>query len=236
MKNMQELKLVVCDMAGTTVMDKHEVENCFALSAKQTGLEMTDEEILAVQGWGKRHVFETFWERQVGERNADWLNKVEHSYDVFRQILETHYETEAIFATEGCLELFDTLRANGIAIALTTGFYRKVADIILDKLGWLQSGLVQVSVTSDEVEKGRPEPDMIRKAMELLAISDRKSVINIGDTPSDIESGKRAGVLSSCCVTNGTHTAAQLLSFEPDMAFTSMLHFKTYLTDTFHLV
>lgn len=236
---MNTIQLVVFDMAGTTVTDKHEVEQCFALAAKETGLEMTDEEILAVQGWGKRHVFETFWERQMGQRNEEWLQQVDKSYHRFTEVLETHYHRNQVLPTEGCPELFSWLKEQGIAIALTTGFYRKVTHIILDKLGWLE-GLdsqhlgnayttIQASIASDEVAKGRPAPDMILKAMGLLGIHDPKTVINIGDTPSDIESGKRANCLFSCCVTNGTHAAQQLLAHNPDHAFGSLKEFQGFL-------
>jgi phosphonatase-like hydrolase len=241
MKAVHEIQLVVCDMAGTTVKDEHEVEMCFTKAAMETNLQMTDEEILAVQGWAKRHVFEVFWERQVGNKNEEWLNKVESSYSVFRKILETHYKNTPIYATTGCIELFAFLKEKNIPVALTTGFYRKVTNIILDKLGWLQAlnkqyignstTTIQASLASDEVENGRPQPDMIFKAMQLLGIKNSKNVINIGDTPSDIQSGKNAGCRYSFCVTNGTHTAEQLLPHQPDKAFASMFEFKKWLEE-----
>ncbi|ULQ57014.1 HAD hydrolase-like protein [Flavihumibacter rivuli] len=236
---MNSIQLVVFDMAGTTVTDKHEVEYCFALAARETGLEMTDEEILAVQGWGKRHVFETFWERQLGQRNEEWVLRVAQSYQRFTEVLEAHYHQNQVLPTEGCTELFTWLKDQGIAIALTTGFYRKVTNIILGKLGWLEgldsqhlgnaNTIIQASIASDEVAKGRPAPDMILKAMNTLGINDPKTVINIGDTPSDIESGKRANCLYSCCVSNGTHTAQQLLPHNPDQAFDSLRGLMAFL-------
>ncbi len=238
------IELVICDMAGTTIVDKHEVEMCFTRAAWETKLKMSDEEILAVQGWAKRHVFEVYWERQIGSKNADWLANVENSYSIFRQILETHYENTAIYPTEGCLELFAFLKERQIKIALTTGFYRKVTNIILDKLGWLEgldsaytgngNTIIQASIASDEVKHGRPQPDMIRKAMSQLGISNPTAVINIGDTPSDIQSGALAGCLYSCCVTNGTHTADQLIPLQPDKAFESMHAFRVWLETIVH--
>ena len=229
MKIIQDCRLVICDMAGTTVTDNHEVELCFSKAARQTGLEITDAEILAVQGWGKRHVFEVFWEKMIGARNEIWLRKVDRSFEVFRKILEEHYMSHRVTPTIGCMELFEFLKSNKVHIALTTGFYRKVADIILNQLGWMENGIVDFSVASDEVANGRPHADMIRKAMQTLSISDRKTVINIGDTPSDIQSGKNAGCLLSCCVTNGTHTSEQLAPFEADRSFGSMLDFRNWL-------
>ncbi|OIN56412.1 HAD family hydrolase [Arsenicibacter rosenii] len=220
------IRLVVFDMAGTTVRDQKEVETCFAKAARQTGLVVSDERITAVQGWSKRFVFETLWGEQLGTDHPDLTAHVDESYDAFRQILEAHYQTEAIYPTVGCLDTFEWLRQQGIAIALTTGFYRKVTDLILHKLGW-DAGLdeqrignpdtlIQMSVASDEVAAGRPAPDMIRKVMQTLHITDPAEVINIGDTPSDLESGRRAGVRLSLGLTNGTHTAGQLAACPND--------------------
>src|SRR5919202_2470023 len=134
---MQPIELVVFDMAGTTVTDHHEVERCFAQAAAETGLFVTDERILAMQGLAKRYVFETLWKEQLGDLHPDVTKLVDVSYAAFRSILENHYLTNGATPTEGCQEVFDYLKSRGIAIALTTGFYRTVTDIILDKLGWL---------------------------------------------------------------------------------------------------
>ncbi|MGV3561151.1 HAD family hydrolase [Larkinella arboricola] len=230
---MNSFQLVVFDMAGTTVQDQHEVERCFAQAASQTDLIVSDERILAMQGLSKRFVFETLWSEQLGTTTPDELKaKVDHSYQLFTEILENHYRTQPIRPTEGCLETFDFLRNNGIKIALTTGFYRKVTDIILEKLGWLEGldknyigndqTVIQASIASDEVEQGRPHPFMIQKAMRLLNISDPKRVVNIGDTPSDLLSGQAAGVGLNLGVVNGTHSPSQLEPHPHDYLLASL--------------
>lgn len=221
-----QIELVVFDMAGTTVTDRHEVEACFAQAARLTGIEATDEEILAVQGLAKRFVFQLFWRKQLGESHPEVEHRVDESYALFKEILENHYRTQPVTPTEGCLALFDYLRKHQIKIALTTGFYRVVTDIILDKLGWLDgldenrvgtaSTRIQASIASDEVEQGRPQPLMIQKAMRLLDVADPQRVINVGDTPSDLQSGRAAGVYLNLGVTNGTHTAEQLMPHPHD--------------------
>lgn len=222
----QPIKLVVLDMAGTTVADQHEVEACFAKAAQMTGLKASDEAILAAQGLSKRYVFQLFWREQLGEFHPDVERHVDESYAIFKEVLETHYKTQPVFPTEGCLELFSYLKQQGIKIALTTGFYRVVTDIILGRLGWLEgldenrvgneSTVIQASIASDEVEQGRPAPIMIQKAMRLLEVDDPKHVINAGDTPSDLQSGHAAGVYLNLGVTNGTHTVEQLLGHPHD--------------------
>jgi phosphoglycolate phosphatase-like HAD superfamily hydrolase len=126
------------------------------------------------------------------------------------------------------LELFDYLHQEGITIALTTGFYRKVADIILAKLGWgqtlngnymnLQNKTgIHISITPDEVGgEGRPSPKMIEYAMKQAGVFDRSQVINVGDTPVDLLFGKNANVRLALGVCNGTHTREQLSAYPND--------------------
>ncbi len=228
---MNPLELVVLDMAGTTVRDRHEVEACFAQAATATGLHASAERILAVQGMAKRHVFELLWREQLGP-NAAVRSQVEHSYQVFREILEAYYRTQQVVPTEGCLELFALLKSQGIRIALTTGFYREVTDLILGRLGWDAGldaqrrgnahSLVDLSIASDEVAEGRPAPLMIQRAMRTFGITDPRRVYNVGDTPSDLESGRRAGCARSLGLTNGTHTRQQLARCPNDGLYSSL--------------
>ncbi|MBW3128654.1 HAD family hydrolase [Hymenobacter profundi] len=238
---MKTVQLVVLDMAGTTVRDQHEVEACFAQAATATGLQASAERILAVQGQAKRFVFELLWWEQLGAHADAALHtqRVDHSYQVFRELLEAHYRTAEVVPTEGCLELLAFLRQQGIRIALTTGFYREVTNLILRRLRW-DSGLdahyqgngqsiIDLSIASDEVAEGRPAPLMIQQAMHTFGITDPQHVYNVGDTPSDLESGRRAGCAGSFGLTNGTHTHAQLAACPNDGLFASLVAFQQYL-------
>ncbi|WP_008316646.1 HAD family hydrolase [Leptolyngbya sp. PCC 6406] len=216
---MAPVQLVVFDMAGTTVQDQREVEACFMAAAEKTGLVADPAQVNAMMGLPKRRVFETLWDQQLGQRDEA---QVDQSYQIFRGILEAHYQTQPVVPTAHCLEVFDWLHSRGIAIGLNTGFYREVTDIILDRLGWLQ-GLngdhvggvdspIQVSVTPSEIyrQEGRPAPYMIQKAMYQLGITDPQRVVAVGDTPSDLAAGINAHCRLALGVTNGTHTRAEL--------------------------
>jgi phosphonatase-like hydrolase len=229
-----KIALVVCDMAGTTVRDDNEVQRCFLEAAEATGLEADPDQVRFMMGWSKKLVFQTLWKEHLSPDHPNYAAKVDLSFATFKAILEEHYRTQPVHPTEGCLELFTWLKAQGIQIALTTGFYREVTNIILDRLGWSQglnaeyvgsaTSIVQVSVTPSEIyhQEGRPAPFMIQKAMYRLGIRDPKTVINIGDTPSDIESGYHANCLFSFGITSGTHTREQLEPYPNDGLFLSL--------------
>ncbi len=84
------------------------------------------------------------------------------------------YENDPDFSPTAAevLETFSILRTQGIKIALNTGFTRVITDVILKRLGWNDTGIVDAVVCSDEVQEGRPHPFMIRKIMELLGVSE----------------------------------------------------------------
>jgi len=198
-----------------------------------------------MMGLPKKRVFQTLWQEQIGKDHPDYETNVEISFAAFKDILETHYQTQPVEPTEGCLELFAWLKSQGIKIALTTGFYREVTNIILDRLGWNQglsrigilpvigsdTSLIQASITPSEIfnTEGRPAPYMIQKAMYQLGIIDSKTVVTIGDTPSDLEAGINANCLYSFGVTNGTHTREQLAAYPNDGLFASLSEFQAKL-------
>ena len=240
---MATIQVVVFDMAGTTVRDRHEVQACFLRAAAQTGLVTTPERVNTMMGWSKRRVFEVLWGEQLGAEAPEFTAQVDQSYADFCQRLEAHYREQPVEPTEGCLELFDWLRARGIAIALTTGFYRQVTDIILQRLGW-DVGLnadyvgqpdspIQVSVTPSEIynQEGRPAPYLIQKALYKLGLVDPQTAIKIGDTPVDLAAGFQAHCRYSWGVTNGSHRREQLAACPHHGLFDSLTAVQAQLAE-----
>jgi phosphonatase-like hydrolase len=236
---MSQYDLVVFDMAGTTIHDSEEVSHCFQAAAEETDLQVTPERILSMMGWSKRLVFKTLWTETLGDDHPELEPRIDSSYDAFRRILEHHYETEQVKPTVGCLDCFQWLHENGIKIALTTGFYRRVTDIILSRVGWDvnlnadyigdSDSIIQASIASDMVESGRPAPDMIRQAMFRLGVADPQRVVKIGDTPSDLQAGKNAVCGLSLALTNGSHSRSQLETEPNDGLLDSLAELKDLL-------
>jgi phosphonatase-like hydrolase len=102
------------------------------------------------------------------------------------------------------------LKESGLKLALDTGFSRPIVNAILQRLDWSNGLLLDATVASDEVARGRPHPDLIFKAMELTGVTDPRAVAKVGDTPSDLLEGTAAGCGLVIGVTNGSHTYGQL--------------------------
>jgi phosphonatase-like hydrolase len=226
------IKLIVFDIAGTTVRDQDEVLYCFRKACRQTGINAPDERLNALMGVSKLEVFKILWSEQLGEDNEELVaEKANVSYIIFQDILENFYYHQPVAPTEGALEIFEWCRGKGIKIALNTGFYRAVTNIILNRLDWQEGEMIDFVVASDEVPAGRPAPFMIQAAMAYFGITDPKEVVKIGDTPVDLAEGRNAGCLLSLAVTNGTHSAEQLAVLDNDGLLESVLDLKKVLAD-----
>ena len=129
---MTKIKLMVLDMAGTTVRDKNEVEDCFLKAAKESNLKTTPQRVNDLQGIPKLIVINTLWEEYLGKDHPDFSVNVDKTFQSFKEILENHYLTQPILPAFKAEETLLWLRSKGIKIALTTGFYRKVTNIILN--------------------------------------------------------------------------------------------------------
>ena len=209
-----DLTLAVFDMAGTTVYDGDAVHRHLALALAEAGIAAGRDEINAAMGIPKPIAIRTILEsrRAAGSHATD--DEIDAIHRDFLETMLAHYRTSPeAHSVEGAEETFAILRTAGIKIALDTGFGRPIADVIVERFGWLREGLIDAVVTGDDVPRGRPWPDMIYRAMRLTGIADARGVAKIGDTPSDLQEGHAAGCGWVVGITGGSHTAEQLAAY-----------------------
>ncbi len=204
------IRLVVFDMAGTTVAGHHEVHHALQQALAQEGHEITYDEANTVMGYPKPVAIRQLLEIHGATHQATDVY-VEQIHRDFVQRMVDHYANGAeVREKQGVQQTWNALRKQGIRIALDTGFSRPIADAIIKRLNWRE--LIDASVTSDEVKRGRPHPDMIFRAMERTGISDVKAVMKVGDTASDLQQGTEAGCAFVVGVTTGAYSAEALKS------------------------
>jgi len=125
---------------------------------------------------------------------------------------EEHYAA-AVRAGEvapmpGAAELFEACGDAGIRVCLATGFSPVTRDAIVAALGW--GGLVDLVLSPADAGRGRPWPDLPLTALIRLGGGSVGELAVAGDTPSDIESGLRAGAGLVAGVLTGAGTRAEL--------------------------
>lgn len=202
-----KIQLVVFDMAGTTVRDDDAVNTCLRQALAKHAAVSRDE-VNAVMGLPKPIAIQELL-KSKGKSGGTAL--VESIHSDFLQRMLSHYRTHAgIEPMPHTDETFARLKKAGVRLALDTGFSRPIVDAILERLGWRKGGILDATVASDEVARGRPHPDLILKAMEQTGINDAAHVAKVGDTPSDLLEGTAARCGLVVGVTNGTHTRQQL--------------------------
>jgi len=186
------IRLMVFDVAGTTVNDEGDaVATCLRDAVDATGASTSLERANAFMGMPKPDAIRSLMTEAHGSAPSD--DEVDHAHADFQERMIRFYkESPLVRPIDGVPEVFRQLRDRGIKIGLDTGFDRPIMRAILDRLGW-DDTVIDDSVTSDEVEKGRPAPDMIHALMASCGLSDPGEVGKIGDSVSDIEQGIQAG-------------------------------------------
>ena len=193
--------LVILDIFGTTVEDRGQVPFAFSSALSANGVTVTDDDIARVRGTSKRDAIRNLLP-------PDRIGDADRIHQEFRSHLSLLYQG-GVRAIPGAAEMIHDLRARGIKVALTTGFDRDIATLLLSSLGWTRDA-VDAIVCGDEVPRGRPAPDLIFVAMKLTMMEDLAKVANVGDTTADLESAARAGVRWNIGVLTGAHTREAL--------------------------
>jgi phosphonatase-like hydrolase len=201
------VQLVVFDMAGTTVHDGDAVLTSFRDALTTAGRSATPATINAVMGLPKPEAIRRLVGPDVPQVEVTAI------HDDFVARMMRYYATDpAVREVDGASRLFARLRSEGVKVALNTGFSRAIVQVLLGRLGWREGELIDASVTSDEVQRGRPHADMILHLMQRLGVKDSRLVAKVGDTPSDLQEGMAAGCGWVIGITSGTHSRAQLAS------------------------
>jgi HAD superfamily hydrolase (TIGR01549 family) len=99
---------------------------------------------------------------------------------------------------EGAHELLADLKARGSQVVLATSSVSKHAEAFLDLLE--ARDVADAWTTKDDVEESKPEPDLVRAALEKAGTED---AVMVGDTPYDVEAARKAGIDTICVLTGG---------------------------------
>jgi phosphonatase-like hydrolase len=198
------IKLVVFDLAGTTIKDSGHVAAAFVTALGEHDIRVSDDQLASVRGGSKREAIA----RLIPE-GPEHTRQANAIYESFRRHLRAAFDTHGVDAVEGAAALFRQLRNQSIRVALNTGFDRDVTQLIVQALRW-DAQTVDAVICGDEVRQGRPAPYLIFHAMEATGVTAVDEVANVGDTALDLHAGHNAGVRWNIGVLTGAHDRATL--------------------------
>ena len=208
------IRMVVFDMAGTTIDEDNVVYKCVRKALNEYQIPATLEQVLEF-GAGKeklqaiKDVYAEVMQETADETTAKTI------YDKFSVLLEDAYEMIDMKLFEGLRSTLFFLYKRDVKVVFNTGYTKDVATKILKKVDCIVGRDIDLLVTADMVEKSRPAPDMINYALHHFHIKPWEC-IKVGDSAIDILEGKNAKVKYSIGITTGAQTKEQIAQENPD--------------------
>ncbi|MFO7966770.1 MAG: HAD family phosphatase [Archaeoglobaceae archaeon] len=164
------------------------------------------------------------WSESMGKRLIDFLNdlvkvlQLDESVETLNQRRSQIFlklvgeELQPLPGALGSLELLN----NHFKIGLASSGTKKYLDMVMDKFGITE--YFQVVVSAEEVEHGKPHPEVYLKACSKLRLSPPECLV-FEDATHGIRSAKKAGC--KCIGVKNPYTPPQDLS-EADLVLDSL--------------
>jgi HAD superfamily hydrolase (TIGR01509 family) len=208
---MPQIKLVVFDMAGTTINDVIDgvplVLRSYDEAFKTQGISVSMKVLNENRGRDKWAVI-----KELGREKAPII------YEEFLgNLLENAVLLKEI---DGTSSVFEYLHEKDVKV--------QVAEAIIEKTGWEKNGLIDGWVCSEMTGASRPDPAMILYAMRRFGIEVPSQTVKVDDTVNGIEEGLNAGVVTFGVLT-GTQGVHRLSQAKPRSILKTIIELPDYL-------
>lgn len=174
---------IIFDMDGVLIDSERQSNEGWLWAAEQLGVDMPMWLIDSFKGAPAElccKFFDDYYKGAIDYWEAKEL-RTQHVYKI--------RETEGIPFKKGVKEVFEYIRNNGLKCAVATSTRRESAEKTLHKIGvW---DYLDAVVYGDEVEHGKPEPDIFLRAAKAIGISPSEAVV-VEDSINGIKAGYAA--------------------------------------------
>lgn len=190
---------VIFDMDGVIVDNNLYHKRAWNEYARKFNISLTEDEFKKhVAGRTNKDILSFFLGRELSD---DEVNKYGgEKEELYRELYKPEMKLP-----EGLLHFLESLKSNGISIALATSAPRENIDFVFDNLhiGHFFDAVVDES----QVSRGKPDPEVYLKAAGLLKLSPGQCVV-IEDSIPGIMAGAAAGMAVVAITT--THSRDEL--------------------------
>lgn len=183
------IKAVIFDMDGLMIDSERVTFEGYVIECEKLGLTMEEEFYKQVLGLPLPTVFEMFYEKYGRSFPMEKVLGEVHRY------MDDRFQREGVPVKEGLRELLEYLKDNGYKTIVATSSNRDRVDRILK-----QTGLAEYfddSICGDEIERGKPNPDVFLKACEKAGTAPGEAIV-LEDSEAGIQAGFSAGIPVIC--------------------------------------
>jgi HAD superfamily hydrolase (TIGR01509 family) len=175
---------VLFDMDGVMIDSERQSDKGWAYSAKVQGEEMPIWLMNGFKGAPRPDCVKMFDEHFKGRLEYNETRRIRTDF------VHRLREKEGIPVKPGLKELLDYLKSAGIPCAVATSTEKSSAEKTLHSIGaW---DYLSAVVYGDEVEHGKPHPDIFLKAAERIHVNPRDCIV-VEDSIHGIRAGHAAG-------------------------------------------
>jgi HAD superfamily hydrolase (TIGR01549 family) len=212
------LPAAILDIDGTLVDTNYQHAMAWYLAFRQHDVVLPVWRIHRHIGMGGDQLVPAVAGEDVEERLGDDIRAAEAAL-----YLATIQSTSVL---EGARELIEDLKSEGREVVLASSAKAREVDHYLDLLDARE--LVDGWTTSADVERTKPEPDLVHAALDRL---DGDDAVMIGDTPWDVRAAERAGVPTIAVLTGG-FSEQELRDAGAVAVFASIVELRSELAST----
>ncbi|WP_040214066.1 HAD family hydrolase [Clostridium polynesiense] len=182
---MNNVKLVIFDMDGLMLDTERLAIDASLRAAKEKGYEVKKEYLIETIGCNEKDSL-VIMKGHLGQ-DFPWEEVRTHTRKLFEEALDR----EGVPLKEGLIDLLDFIDEKGIAKVVATSTSRNRAEKLLASAGILDR--FDDMICGDEVEKGKPEPEIFLKACKKANAAPEESII-LEDSINGLLAASRAGI------------------------------------------
>jgi len=180
-----EIKGVIFDMDGLLLDTEPIYIKCMRKAVGEYGLSLTDELIKECTGVSREKIDKALGNHFGPDFPAVQVNNKHNEYTY------EHFRSQGVDLKKGAISLLNKLDQLSIPLALATSTIRVVAESLLEKTGL--ATYFAAAVFGDQVERGKPCPDIFLEAASRLSIEPELCLV-FEDSESGIRGAFEAGM------------------------------------------